>query len=87
MCFHYVYVLRSLADGNFYVGMTNDLRARVALHESGKVESTKRRRPFILIYYESCRDIRDAVHREKYLKSAWGKRFIKMRLRHYLTAG
>ena len=81
----YVYVLRSLKDGQFYVGLTRDLRARLHLHNSGKVPSTKRRVPLELIYWEGCLDESDAAQREKYLKTAWGKRYIKGRLRRYLT--
>ena len=54
MNFQYVYVLRSLKDGNNYVGYTNDLRRRFAEHEAGNVLSTAARRPFKLIYYEAC---------------------------------
>lgn len=79
--FCYVYVLLSLADRQLYVGMTRDLRARFAQHEAGKVESTKERRPFELIYYEACRNIHDVAIREKYLKTARGKRYLKHRLR------
>ena len=35
-------------------------------HNKGKVESTKLRTPFELIYYEACRNEEDALHREKY---------------------
>jgi putative endonuclease len=83
--FHYVYVLRSEADGHFYVGYSRHLKERVAQHNAGQVPSTERRRPLELIYYEACRDQADATRREKYLKTAWGKRFIKARLRGYLT--
>jgi len=85
MNMHYVYVLRSLADGNFYVGYTNDLKRRFAEHEQGKVPSTKSRLPVELVYYEACRSRQDATKREKYLKTAWGKRYIKSRLASYLT--
>jgi len=81
----YVYVLRSLKDGNFYTGLTRDLRARLELHNSGKVSSTKNRVPFELVYWEGCLNEHDAAMREKYLKTAWGKRYIKGRLRRYLT--
>jgi putative endonuclease len=81
----YVYVLRSLADGQFYVGLTRDLPARLQLHNQGLVPSTKKRVPFQLVYWEGCLDERDAAQREKYLKTAWGKRYIKTRLRRYLT--
>ncbi len=81
----YVYVLRSLADGQFYVGLTRDLRVRLQLHNGGKVPSTRRRIPLELIYWEGCLNESDAAQREKYLKTAWGKRYIKGRLRRYLT--
>lgn len=82
--FHYVYVLRSLADGNFYTGYTNDLRRRLTEHEAGQVQSTKSRLPIELVYYEASHSQVDATKREKYLKTAWGKRYIKGRLANYL---
>ena len=81
----YVYVLRSLKDHQFYVGLTRDLPLRVQQHNNGLVSSTKKRVPFELIYWEGCLSESDAAQREKYLKSAWGKRYIKTRLRGYLA--
>ena len=83
--YFYVYVLRSLNDQNFYVGFTKNLRKRIQDHENGLVPSTKQRNPFELVYWEGCLDQSDATRREKYLKSSWGKRYIKSRLRNYLT--
>ena len=81
----YVYVLRSLKDHQFNVGFTRDLPLRVQQHNKGFVTSTKKRVPFELVYWEGCLNQNDAEHREKYLKSAWGKRYIKRRLQQYLT--
>ena len=81
----YVYVLRSLKDTNFYVGFTKDLRKRLRLHNDGLIRSTKGRRPFELVYWEGCLSQADTTRREKYLKSSWGKRYIKNRLDSYLT--
>ena len=81
----YVYVLRSLKDGMSYVGLTRNLGARLQLHNAGKVTSTKHRVPLELVYWEGCLNESDAAQREKYLKTAWGKRYIKGRLRRYLT--
>ena len=81
----YVYVLRSLADHQFYVGLTRDLRARRHSHNKGLVASTKRRIPFELVYWEGGLNDSAAAQSEKYLKTAWGKRSIKTRLRRYLT--
>ena len=83
--FYYVYVLRSEKDGQNYVGYTNDLRRRLAEHHAGEVRSTAGRRPLKLIYYEACLSQSDAIRREKYLKTAWGKRYLKSRLADYLT--
>jgi len=83
--FHYVYVLRSLKDDNLYVGATRDLRLRIQQHDAGDVQSTAYRLPLEVVYYEACRSQRDAFKREKYLKSAWGKRYLKTRLAGYLT--
>ena len=46
---NYVYVLRSLTEGKFYVGYTNDLRRRFAQHEKGQVPSTRNRLPVELL--------------------------------------
>ena len=81
----YIYILESLLDNNFYVGYTNDLENRFKKHNNGQVESTKKRRPLELVYYEACLCQDDAIHREKYLKTAWGKKYIKNRLKNYLT--
>ncbi|SDD00105.1 GIY-YIG nuclease family protein [Niabella drilacis] len=82
--FYYIYVLRSLKDGDLYTGYTNNLRHRLDEHNNGKVNSTKNRIPFELIYFEGCINQQDATHREKYLKTAWGKRYLKQRMKNYL---
>ena len=81
----YVYVLESKKDGQWYTGYTPDLKVRFKKHNLGKVYATKNRVPFSLIYYEACISKKDAIQREKYLKTAWGKRYIKNRLKNYLT--
>ncbi len=82
---YYVYILKSEIDNNMYVGYSKDLKNRIQQHNTGNVTSTKNRRPLILIYYEACLNQQDATHREKYLKTSWGKRYIKNRLKNYLT--
>ena len=81
----YTYVLRSEKDGQFYVGFTKNLELRFEQHNKGKVESTRDRRPFDLIYYEACHNRDDAAKREKYFKTYHGKIYLKRRLKSYLT--
>jgi len=83
--YYYVYVLRSQSDGKFYTGYTKNILKRLEEHNSGYVASTMKRRPFVLVYWEGCLSSKDATKREKYLKTAWGKRYIKNRIRNYLT--
>lgn len=81
----FVYVLRSSKDRNFYTGFTNDLERRLEEHNKGQVPSTRNRTPVELVYWEGCLNQRDATTREKYLKSSWGKRYLKNRMKNYLT--
>jgi putative endonuclease len=81
---YFVYVLKSLRDGNFYIGSTHDLKKRLREHNEGISKSTMYRRPFELIYFEGCVNIKDAMHREKYLKTTYGHRYIRNRLKNYL---
>jgi putative endonuclease len=81
---YYVYVLISLKDGKFYTGFTGNLKKRLTEHAEGVTKSTNHRRPFDLIYYEACRDPRDARFRERYLKTTYGKRYLQNRLKNDL---
>jgi len=82
---YYVYVLISLKDRNFYTGFTNDLKKRFKQHNEGEVYSTRLRTPFSLVYYEACLDKEDAKMRERYLKTGMGKKYLKNRLKNYLS--
>lgn len=82
---HYVYVLISQKDDNFYIGYTIDLKKRIEKHNAKKVFSTKPRTPFRLIYTESCLNEEDARRRENYLKTTQGRRFLKLRLKKFLN--
>ncbi len=81
----YTYVIRSRKDNKFYTGTTSDLRKRFIEHNEGRVTSTKNRGPFELIYYEGCLNKEDAFARERYLKTGMGKRYLKNRLKRFLS--
>ena len=80
----YTYVLQSEHNGNWYVGYTKDLQDRVNRHQSDRVPATKHRGPWQLIYYEACLNKNDAIDREKYYKTGFGKATLRRRLSHYL---
>ena len=78
---HFVYILFSLKDYNFYIGFTKDIENRIKEHNSGRGTSTKYRRPFELIYYEAHYSKADAQKRERYFKTTKGKATLKQMLR------
>lgn len=82
---YYIYVIRSGKNGRLHTGFTSDLRKRLREHNEDKVRSTKGREPFELIYYEVGINEQDARAREKYLKTGMGKRYLKNRLRRFLS--
>lgn len=64
-----VYILRSRADGGFYVGQTKDMTERIAAHNRGSVSSTKTRRPLDLMYFETFNSKSEAMMKENRIKS------------------
>jgi putative endonuclease len=78
--YYYTYVLKSIRDGNLYIGWTHNLRRRLDKHNKGQVNSTKLRRPFRLVYFEACLSKDKAIKREKSLKTGYGRKFLKSRI-------
>jgi putative endonuclease len=67
---YYTYVLRSLKDKKLYIGSTSNIAKRIQEHNNGLNISTKKRRPFELIYCEKFQTRKDARWREyKFKKS------------------
>ena len=77
----YVYILQSVDLGDhYYVGVTDDLRARLARHNAGDVAHTAKYRPWALKTYIAFSDETKAFAFEKYLKSGSGRAFAKRHL-------
>ena len=72
-----VYVIESLMDQTWYTGMAKDVTNRLLEHNSGKNRFTKGHRPWKIIYTEIHPDWENARKREKYLKSASGKIWLR----------
>ena len=75
---YYVYILKSLKDGQIYTGYTSNLKLRLKDHQQGLVTSTSFRKPLKLVYYEAYLNQKDAQAREKYLKGG-GKAKIDLK--------
>jgi predicted GIY-YIG superfamily endonuclease len=78
---YYVYLLESLSSpGQRYVGMTGDLKARLAEHNAGKASHTSKFMPWRIETYIAFSDRSKAAEFEIYLKSGSGHAFARKRL-------
>jgi putative endonuclease len=65
----YVYILASKKNGTLYIGITNNLVARVFSHKEKHVDGfTEKYNVNQLVYYEIFDDAENAIKREKRLK-------------------
>jgi predicted GIY-YIG superfamily endonuclease len=77
----YVYLLQSIANPErFYVGQTDDLRARIKSHNAGQVYHTSKYEPWCVNTYVAFSNEARAIAFEKYLKTRSGRAFAKKRL-------
>lgn len=74
---YYIYILKSLRDGNLYIGRTNNLNRRLKEHNSGKVSSTKARKPFILLENISVASEEESVRLELEYKKGYKREELK----------
>jgi putative endonuclease len=77
---YYVYVIKSLKNGSYYKGMTENISKRLCEHNSGKQKYTKQFIPWKLVYLEEYSTREEARKREIYFKTAAGRRYLKTKL-------
>ena len=65
---HYLYILKSLKDLGYYIGITDNVPKRLKDHNRDKTRSTKNRVPFVIKYAEKFNTKREARQREIFLK-------------------
>jgi predicted GIY-YIG superfamily endonuclease len=75
----FVYILESLDSQHFYVGITDDVYARLTKHNAGEVPHTSKYGPWRIRTYVAFGDAKKAFTFEKYLKSGSGRAFAKKR--------
>ena len=75
---YYAYVLRSLKDSSYYYGQTKNLETRLKIHNSGKSRYTKGHLPYVLHYSEEYDTRKQAIERERFLKSIDGYNWLRL---------
>ncbi len=74
---YFVYILKNIEYEKTYVGISNDPDRRLKEHNSGKSKFTRKFIPWSIVYKEELDSRKLAREREKYFKSAAGRRRIK----------
>jgi len=77
---YYTYIIKSNKFDFYYKGHCENLNKRLSQHNSGMTVSIKQYIPFEIVYFEKFETREEAVRREKYFKSAAGRRFLKNKL-------
>jgi len=77
----YAYIIKSIHHDFYYKGHCENPEQRLAQHNAGMTTSTKPYIPFIIVYHEEFQTREDAIRREKYFKSAAGRRFLKTKIK------
>ena len=74
-----IYILTNKNDSVLYVGITNNLTRRIWEHKSKLIEGfTKKYNVDKLVYFESFDNTKDAIKREKQLKTGSRKKKIEL---------
>ncbi len=76
----FVYILYSISFDRYYVGLTDSLERRLEEHNKGKTKSTKAFIPWQIVHVEQFETLLETRNREKYLKSAAGRRWRKLNI-------
>ena len=79
---YYTYILESEANGQLYIGQTNNLNSRIERHNKGAVKSTKPKRPWRIMYDVKHKNRADAVQLELKLKSFKNPDKVREWIRH-----
>ncbi len=78
----WVYILQSGAKpAEFYTGLTDDVRQRLATHNAGRSPHTSKFKPWRLLSAHYFADQQTAAQFERFLKSGSGRAFAAKRLR------
>ena len=79
----YVYALYSKGHDKIYVGYSSDVQERLSSHNHPLNRKwTGRYKPWIIIYTEELTTKKDAIIREKQLKSYKGRMFVRSLIPH-----
>lgn len=84
--YYVVYILENDKDKTWYIGFTSNLKERLKDHlRKASPYTAQKTGKWKLIYAELYLNKKDALGREKFLKSGGGHKYLKKQLKNYLN--
>lgn len=77
---YWVYVIKN-REGKIYIGQTKDIEKRILYHNKGWSRYTKKKGDWEIVLKEGYNSRREAIKREKELKTGRGREYIKTKMR------
>ena len=74
---YFVYILKSLKNDRYYIGVSNNLERRLSDHNKGFSKATKPNRPYVLVYNEEYINRKEAYGRESALKKLKSRKALE----------
>ena len=74
--------MQSEINGQYYIGHTGDLEARLSEHNTGRVRSTKFKKPWDIVYFEEYASKLEANRRELEIKKKKSRKYIDFLIRN-----
>ena len=84
---YFVYVIECCQSKKRYTGLSRDPQKRLVEHNSGKSKFTSGYGPWRVVYTELAGELPAARQREKYLKTASGRKWLGRHVRDVEAGG
>ena len=83
---YFIYVLYSKVANRFYTGYTKNIDKRLKHHNLGLNRWSRRGIPWELVYSEDYKTKKEALRRERFLKTGKGREELSARIAKVVTA-
>jgi putative endonuclease len=71
------YIIYSQESGLFYYGYFDDLEKVLEMHNSGQIEMTRGKGPWVLMFSENFDNRTRAIRQSRFYRTVKGQRFVK----------
>ncbi len=79
----WLYILKNKENGQYYVGQTKDIKERLERHNTNRSKFTSGKGKWVLAYKEKYSSRKEAIRREREIKSKKSRKFIKKLIMNY----